>query len=104
MRIGLAVDSACDLPRTFRNNVVIQPIPVKIDQTVLSDERAPDATLRRHRESLTERGHQDFCMPHQCDALGRVTSAAKRRTIACMLRRKPFLDFPRGLYAYRNHG
>ena len=71
MRIGLTVDSACDLPRAFldRNNVVILPISVRIDNTVFSDERDPEATLRFYRESLGERGHQAETQPYTVEQI-----------------------------------
>jgi len=71
MRIGLTVDSACDLPRTYldRHNVVVLPIAVKIDNTIFSDERDPDATLRFYRESLGERGHQAETLPYTVEQI-----------------------------------
>ena len=71
MRIGLTVDSACDLPRTYldRNNVVVLPISVRIDKTVFSDERDPEATLRFYRESLGERGHQAETLPYTVEQI-----------------------------------
>jgi DegV family protein with EDD domain len=71
MRIGLTVDSACDQPRTFldRNNVVVLPISVRINQTVFSDERDPEATLRFYRESLGERGHQAETLPYTVEQI-----------------------------------
>ena len=42
MRIGIVVDSACDLPLEYleRNNIVILPITVRIGEAVLADHRA----------------------------------------------------------------
>ena len=39
MRIGIVVDSACDLPQDFiqRNNVIVLPISVRIGEAVLAD-------------------------------------------------------------------
>ena len=64
-RIGLVVDSACDLSHDFldQHNVVVMPIAVRIDQTTFSDERDPDATLRFYRQSLGERGHAAETLP-----------------------------------------
>ena len=41
MRIGLVVDSACDLPGSYieRNHIEILPITVKIGDAVLADHR-----------------------------------------------------------------
>ncbi len=71
MRIGLTVDSACDLPREFldQHNVVVLPISVRIDQTTFSDERDPVATLRFYRESLGERGHAAETLPYTVEQI-----------------------------------
>ena len=71
MRIGLVVDSACDLPREFldKHNVVVLPIAVRIDQTTFSDERDPTATLRFYRESLGERGHAAETLPYTVEQI-----------------------------------
>jgi DegV family protein with EDD domain len=47
MRIGIVVDSACDLPQEFieRENVTILPVTVQIGQAVLADTRNEEATL-----------------------------------------------------------
>ncbi len=47
MRIGIVVDSACDLPLEYleRNNIVILPITVRIGEAVLADHRDEQATL-----------------------------------------------------------
>jgi DegV family protein with EDD domain len=71
MRIGLVVDSACDLPREFldKHNVVVLPIAVRIDQTTFSDERDPEATLRFYRQSLGERGHAAETLPYTVEQI-----------------------------------
>ena len=47
MRIGIVVDSACDLPQDYiaRNNIVLLPISVRIGDAVLADHRDEEATL-----------------------------------------------------------
>lgn len=47
MRIGIVVDSACDVPSDFieRENVTVLPVTVQIGNAVLSDMRNEDATL-----------------------------------------------------------
>ncbi len=47
MRIGIVVDSACDLPADFieRENITILPVTVQIGQAVLADMRNEQATL-----------------------------------------------------------
>lgn len=59
MRIGLVVDSACDLPQAFieQHNIVILPITLHIGDRDLVDERNPEQTLRFYRENWD--GHGD---------------------------------------------
>lgn len=71
VRIGLVVDSTCDLSRDFldQHNVVVMPIAVRIDQTTFTDTRDPDATLRFYRESLGERGHAAETVPFSVEQI-----------------------------------
>ena len=48
MRIGIVVDSACDLPADFikRENITILPVTVQIGDAVLADVRDEEATMR----------------------------------------------------------
>ncbi len=48
MRIGIVVDSACDIPADFieRENITILPVTVQIGNAVLADVRNEEATLR----------------------------------------------------------
>ena len=47
MRIGIVVDSACDLPADFieRENITILPVTVQIGNAVLADVRNQEATM-----------------------------------------------------------
>ncbi len=47
MRIGIVVDSACDLPQSFieENNIVILPITLHLDGKQMIDQRDPATTL-----------------------------------------------------------
>ena len=47
MRIGIVVDSACDVPREFieREQVTILPVTVQIGQAVMADMRNEEAAL-----------------------------------------------------------
>ncbi|CAA9347593.1 MAG: DegV family protein [uncultured Lysobacter sp.] len=58
MRIGIVVDSACDLPLDYlhKNNVVLLPITVKIGQAVLADHRNEQATLEFLNTYVVEHG------------------------------------------------
>ena len=65
MRIGLVVDSACDLPLEFlqRNEVTVLPITVRIGDAVLADHRDEQATLEFLHAHVAERGHEAETMP-----------------------------------------
>lgn len=65
MRIGLVVDSACDLPGSFieRNHIEILPITVKIGDAVLADHRNEQATLGFLESHVASRGAEAETMP-----------------------------------------
>ena len=58
MRIGIVVDSACDLPGDFlaQHNITILPITVRIGEAVLADHRNEQATLEFLHAQIAERG------------------------------------------------
>ncbi len=65
MRIGIVVDSACDLPKDFfeKHDIVILPVAVKIRDAVLVDQRDEAATLAFVQEHVAERGHEAETTP-----------------------------------------
>ncbi|MBB4597886.1 fatty acid-binding protein DegV [Xanthomonas arboricola] len=65
MRIGIVVDSACDLPQDFiqQNNVIVLPISVRIGEAVLADHRDEEATLSFLQAHVAERGHEAETTP-----------------------------------------
>jgi DegV family protein with EDD domain len=65
MRIGIVVDSACDLPQDFlqQNNIVVLPITVRIGEAVLADHRDEQATLSFLHAHVAERGHEAETTP-----------------------------------------
>ena len=65
MRIGIVVDSACDLPADFikENNIVLLPITVRIGEAVLADHREEDATLNFLHTHVAERGAEAETIP-----------------------------------------
>jgi DegV family protein with EDD domain len=65
MRIGLVVDSACDLPADFLagNHVTILPITVRIGDAVLADHRNEQATLEFLHAQIAEGGAEAQTMP-----------------------------------------
>jgi len=71
MRIGLVVDSACDLPGSFieRNHIEILPITVKIGDAVLADHRNEQATLEFLHSHVAERGAEAETMPFSVEQI-----------------------------------
>jgi DegV family protein with EDD domain len=74
MRIGITVDSSCDLPREWldEHKVVVLPTTVKIDNTTFADERDPVETLRFYRETLGERVHAATTIPFSSEQFREV--------------------------------
>src|SRR3546814_6833677 len=66
MRIGLVVDSACDLPKDFieRHSIEILPIAVRIDGTTQVDYRDQAATLAFLDSHIAERGVNAETIPY----------------------------------------
>lgn len=58
MRVGIVVDSACDLPQDFirEHNIVLLPITVRIGEAVLADHRDEEATLSFLHAHVAEHG------------------------------------------------
>jgi DegV family protein with EDD domain len=65
MRVGLVVDSACDLPKDFieRHAIEILPISVRIDDVVQVDHRDEEATLGFLHSHIAERGASAETIP-----------------------------------------
>src|SRR3546814_10501034 len=65
MRIGLVVDSACDLPKEFieRHDIEILPIAVRIDGTTEVAYRDQAATLAFLDSHIAERGVNAATIP-----------------------------------------
>lgn len=65
MRIGLVVDSACDLPRAYldEHKVTILPISLKIDGRTLVDSRDPAGTAAFYAEHLGRKGQDAETAP-----------------------------------------
>lgn len=59
MRIGIIVDSTCDLPRPFfaQHGIVLLPITVHLDDETFVDTRDPEATVDYYRGDIGKRGH-----------------------------------------------
>ncbi|HSM11047.1 MAG TPA: DegV family protein [Lysobacter sp.] len=65
MRIGLVVDSACDLPVDYlqANDITVLPITVRIGDAVLADHRDEQATLHFLHTQIAQRGAEAETMP-----------------------------------------
>lgn len=65
MRIGLVVDSACDLPLEYlqRHEITVLPITVRIGDAVLADHRDERATLQFLNTQIAEHGAEAETMP-----------------------------------------
>lgn len=61
MRIGIVVDSACDLPRDFldTNGVRVMPITLRVGDLLIEDQRDPEATQAFYARHLDRKG-EDF--------------------------------------------
>ena len=66
MRIGLVVDSACDLPKSFFDNeqVEVLPITVRIGDAVQADHRDEAQTLSFLESHIAERGASAETIPY----------------------------------------
>jgi len=71
MRIGIVVDSTCDLPNDFiqGNNVVLLPITVRIGEAFLADHRDEEATLSFLQAHVAERGHEAETVPYSVEQI-----------------------------------
>lgn len=75
MRIGILVDSACDLPQDFlrENGVIVMPITLRIGEQLIEDRRDPRETQTFYARHL-DRKSEDFAesipySPQQIEAL-----------------------------------
>ncbi|WP_305804210.1 DegV family protein [Stenotrophomonas sp. YIM B06876] len=65
MRIGIVVDSACDLPQDFirQHSIVLLPITVRIGDAVLADHRDEEATLNFLHTHVADHGAEAETIP-----------------------------------------
>lgn len=107
MRIGIVVDSACDLPAEFlrQHDITVLPIGVHLDGETLLDDRDAEVRQRFLDENLGARGHAAETEPYSAEQirdlfLGRLvldydcvfclTLAATRSTIHANASRASF--------------
>src|SRR5207342_720812 len=71
MRIGLVVDSACDLPGDYlrRNGFTILPITVRIGVEIREDQRDEKVTLDFQRSHIAEQGAGAETMPFSVEQI-----------------------------------
>jgi DegV family protein with EDD domain len=71
MRIGIVVDSACDLPAEFlwKHRITVLPITVRIDNDTLLDDRDPATTRRYFSEDMGARGHSADTIPFSAEQI-----------------------------------
>lgn len=71
MRIGLTVDSGCDLPWQFleENNIFILPISVNINGQLIQDTRDPQQTLSFYRSGVLSKGHDVESIPYSTEQI-----------------------------------
>lgn len=71
MRIGVVVDSACDLPKPFvaDNRIEILPISVRIDNQTFIDDRDPGRTMDFYRTHIGDKGHNAETLPFTVDEI-----------------------------------
>ena len=74
MRIGIVVDSTCDLPEQYfrEHNLRILPISVRLGEDLLVDKRDPDATARFYRDQLDAKGRDAESIPYSADQIRAV--------------------------------
>jgi DegV family protein with EDD domain len=71
MRIGLVVDSACDLPKSFldQHRIAILPITLRIADHTFHDNRDPAVTASFYREHFGQRGQDAETSPFSVDQI-----------------------------------
>lgn len=71
MRIGLVVDSACDLPKSFieQNQIEILPISVRIDGQMFVDDRDRSRTADFYKAHSGDKGHDAETLPFTVDEI-----------------------------------
>ncbi|MDT0616988.1 DegV family protein [Salinisphaera sp. P385] len=71
MRIGLVVDSGCDLPRSFidEHNILVLPISIRIGDELFVDERDPDRTTEFYRRQALDKSQDAETVPFSMEQI-----------------------------------
>ncbi|MDX1443380.1 MAG: DegV family protein [Gammaproteobacteria bacterium] len=74
MRVGLVIDSACDLPQKFieDNNLEIMPINLVIGDEIFIDERNPEETIKFYKRYAEEKNLQGETQPFSVEQITRL--------------------------------
>lgn len=74
MRIGLAIDAACDVPQAFieANGITVLPIAVNVDGQRFVDDRAPAEIARFIERNLGGRSHSAETEPSSVEDVQRL--------------------------------
>ncbi|HCJ65416.1 MAG TPA: EDD domain protein, partial [Alcanivorax sp.] len=65
MRIGLVVDSGCDLPKSFidEHGILILPVSIRLGDQIIVDERDPERTRQFYATEASEKAHGAESIP-----------------------------------------
>ncbi len=86
MRMGLAIDAACDLSQAFleQHDIAVMPITVKIDRETFMDDRKPSELQRFIDRRLGSRSHSAETEPCPVEEISHrpaITSTATARPV-----------------------
>ncbi|HEX5677698.1 MAG TPA: DegV family protein [Alcanivorax sp.] len=65
MRIGLVVDSGCDLPKSFidEHGILILPVSIRLGDQIIVDERDPERTRQFYATEASDKAHGAESIP-----------------------------------------
>lgn len=71
MRIGLVVDSGCDLPKSFidEHKIIILPISVRVGNDLFVDSRDPQRVMEFYDRHSIEKGHDAETVPYSVEQI-----------------------------------
>lgn len=74
MRVGLVIDSACDLPQSYiqEHHLEIMPINLVIGDEIFIDERDPDETIKFYKRYAEEKHLEGETQPFSVDQITRL--------------------------------
>lgn len=74
MRVGLVIDSACDLPQSFieKHHLEIMPINLVIGDEIFIDERDPEETIKFYKRYAEEKNLEGETQPFSVEQITRL--------------------------------